>query len=75
MIKGVRNLLENLKKVTLQDGSKVTLGIDWAKVFVPRKGKGKGKCSSRSQEAATQQPTASGQLSDNTDDDEGGRPK
>jgi hypothetical protein len=41
MIKGVRNLLENLKKVTLQDGSKVTLGIDWAKVFVPRKGKGK----------------------------------
>jgi hypothetical protein len=27
MIKGVRNLLENLKKVTLQDGSKVSLAF------------------------------------------------
>jgi hypothetical protein len=77
MIEGIRNLLANLKKVTLHDGSKVALGIDWAKVVIPREQKGNGELGSGSQVvvAATQQPAESGQLSDTSVVTERGRPR
>ena len=66
MVEGIRNLLANLKKVTLPDGSKNAFGIDWARVVVPREQEGNGQLGSESQAvvAATQQPEESGQLSD-----------
>jgi hypothetical protein len=57
MKEGIRNLLFNLKKVTLPNGSKVAFGIDWAKVVVPREQEGNGVLGSES-------PDESGQLSD-----------
>jgi hypothetical protein len=75
VLDGIRKVLVNLKRVTLPDGTEITLGIDWGKVFVPTGNKGKGKSSSKRQVAATQESTASGQLSDHKENTENARTK
>jgi hypothetical protein len=70
VLDGIRKALVNLDRV-------LPLGIDWGKVFVPtgNKGKGKGKSSTKRQVAATQEPTASGQLTAHKENTENARTK
>ena len=73
MREGVKNLLLNLGKITL-DGSRVDLGIDWARVIVPKEHGGDSLLDSGSPSelgqlpvtsvATTKQQAASGQPSD-----------
>ena len=59
MKEGVRNLLLNLRKITLPDGSRVDFGIDWAKVVVPKEQGGDGLLGPESPDELGQLPVTS----------------
>jgi hypothetical protein len=72
----VRNALINMDRITLQNGTEITLGRDWGReMFVPygNKGKGKGKSSTKRQVPATQEPSQSGQLTNHEENTQNAR--
>ena len=72
----VRNALINMDRITLQNGTEITLGRDWGReMFVPHgnKGKGKGKSSTKRHVPATQEPSPSGQLTDHEENTQNAR--